>query len=167
MHVDFSFPSVSRFLRYFLSFRFNFCTQFSPAFIRASFRVRLIVHYFIVVIMCGEVKFWNFSISSFFFILVLLPVSFVKIFCLVCSSQICSSCRQRRQVAQPYKMAGRLTASCILLFMFLCGRSAIAINYFWCSGCTNYQRVRVMLIVVQLVEKFPAFYWAQRFTAVL
>jgi hypothetical protein len=55
-HVDIAFPSMSRFPEYFLSFRFNLCTQFSSASVRASFHAHLIVHYFIVVIMCGDGK---------------------------------------------------------------------------------------------------------------
>jgi len=28
---------------------------------------------------------------------------------------------------------------CVCVCVFFCGRSAVAINYFWLSGCTNYQ----------------------------
>jgi hypothetical protein len=67
MHVDTAFQSMCTFPEYFLSFRFNLCTQFSSASVRDSFHAHLIVHYFIVVIMCGEVKSWNFSIFRFLY----------------------------------------------------------------------------------------------------
>ena len=47
--------------------RFNLCTKFLSTYVRASFHAHLIVSYFIIVTMCGEVKYLYLSVFSFLY----------------------------------------------------------------------------------------------------
>jgi len=86
---------ISRILPFFQVKGLTYVGNFYLPTLLASFHAHLIVHYFIIVTMCGEVKYLSLSVFSFLY------SRFTS--CLLCQNillgtpvQICSSCRHRR-----------------------------------------------------------------------